>query len=68
MPTKEYREKQRVKELAKMDPKVKLNLRPFGVVYFVLASQLAVLSYFAVSLCQSVLYHSLMLNRLTFPL
>lgn len=49
MPSKEYREKQLVKALAEMDPKVKLSLRPFGVVYFVLASQLAVLSYFAVS-------------------
>jgi hypothetical protein len=53
MPTKEYREKQRVKALAEMDPKIKLHLKPPGVVYIVFASQLAVLSYFAVSTRQS---------------
>jgi hypothetical protein len=68
MPTKEYRDKQRVKALTEMDPKIKLLLKPSGVAYIVFASQLAVLSYFAVSTRQSKLSYILMLSRPTLRL
>jgi hypothetical protein len=65
MPTKEYREKQRMKALAEMNPKIKLHLKPSGVDYIVFASQLAVLSYFAVSNRRSILLYVLILGRST---
>jgi hypothetical protein len=54
MPSRAWREKQRAKEAAANEVTVLVNLRPFNVVYRVFLSQLAVLPYFAVSVCKSV--------------